>query len=130
MSTSFHWKRSMNEYRQKEVLPKTESHNSKVQARTSFCVKRDDDQITSTKKSSEDRVLPRTPHLNNRKPSKKPYANVCIFKDTDSDTMSTKMSYKISISFGLTASCMHFIKCSFHNGAGPNLLREDITELD
>lgn len=89
-----------------------------------------DDQNPSATKNGKNRDRRRKDQVDIHKGQREPYAEVRKLEETDSVTVSIKKHYKIPISIALTTSRMRHVNCGCVNGAGSNLLREDLVEPD
>lgn len=141
-----HQTTSVAEYRQLEVLAKTEIRHNTVQLRTNptwdnrrwsnlapekrqkpSCTKRPSNkQSASLDKDYKVQFLQRKTGVDNQRPFKESYAEVGTFKNIHRITLFTKEQYKFVLSFGLTASGMCHISCIFDTRAGVSLLQEDL----
>lgn len=92
--------------------------------------KKDDEQISSVRKSSKGWIPPRRTQVSCRKLPKHMYNDVYTFEDTYGVTLLTKKEYKAAISFVLTVSHIRPITSVFSTGNGPNLLQEDLIKLN
>lgn len=88
------------------------------------------EQNSSPNKNGEDQVPPNKEKLIFQRYTKNLTHRFAYFKKPTALFCLGKKNYMVTISFGLTASCMRRTKCVFDTGTGPNFLQPGLVERD